>query len=355
MRKKLLVLGCFTTTVLILSINSLGCSCDGTPNPPCRAYWYSPAVFSGIVTAIRPFELSAPGQLKVSIKVEQAYKGVGRDQVEVLTGDGQTADCGFPFEVGQRYLVYADNYNDILSTTYCTRTRDLSRAQDDLDYIEKLPSMLDGIRIFGNITKRAKNSMLDEKPVANLPVRITDLSRGRIESLKTDTRGNFKKEGIPAGSYLIEALFPKGIYFYAYGQPEGLWSYQIPNKGCAEVNFATYFEGKIQGRVLSETGVGVGGYRVQLISADYEFKSPTDTAELWDWEPSADDGSFVFDGLPPGRYKVGIGIGGAADVFMKKGRIFYPNTLDPMKAKVITVREGRITKDISLAEPKKPL
>ncbi len=41
--------------------------------------------------------------------------------------------CGFLFDQGIEYIVYAFNANTSLSTNICTRTKKLSEAQDDLD------------------------------------------------------------------------------------------------------------------------------------------------------------------------------------------------------------------------------
>ena len=347
--KKLWGFSILAFVFLTFASDSLACLCDALPNPPCRAYWETPAIFSGVVTSITPINTDGVGERKVSIKVERAYKGIDKNQVEVFTGDGRM-DCGFPFEVGERYLVYANNYNDVLSTSYCMRTHNLSRAKEDIDYIEGLPSMPDGVTIFGNIAKIGRFSYVT-KPIVNLGIKIEGPDSGRTESLRTDGKGNFKIQGIPAGIYLVNPLLPKETSFYAYGRDDNNLAYRVSNRGCLQIDFAAYFEGKIQGRVLSATGKNVAGYDVQLISADYEFKNSTDMAALLTWDVSEANGSFMFEGVPPGRYKLGIGIGGAPDVFLKKGRIFYPGTVDPKKAKIITVGDGPTTIEADFPEP----
>lgn len=42
------------------------------------------------------------------------------------------ANCGYPFMVGRRYLVYAATNSRGLSTSYCTPTKPLAEAKADL-------------------------------------------------------------------------------------------------------------------------------------------------------------------------------------------------------------------------------
>jgi hypothetical protein len=57
------------------------------------------------------------------------------DTIEVWTPFG---DCGYDFQSGETYLVYANNDEgsaNSLSTDICTRTRRLSEAGEDLTYL----------------------------------------------------------------------------------------------------------------------------------------------------------------------------------------------------------------------------
>ena len=55
----------------------------------------------------------------------------------MMTSSLGAGDCGFPFEAGQAYLVYAyeDADDDLLAAWLCTRTRPLEYAQDDLEFL----------------------------------------------------------------------------------------------------------------------------------------------------------------------------------------------------------------------------
>jgi hypothetical protein len=64
--------------------------------------------------------------------VEKLWKGVLPEEISIVTGRGN-GDCGYRFEVGGSYLVYAYGSDESsLSTNICQRTAKLSVAQADL-------------------------------------------------------------------------------------------------------------------------------------------------------------------------------------------------------------------------------
>lgn len=90
----------------------------------------STAVFSGEVIAV--IEKPQTFYVEVKFKVRRAWKQVSTDEITVRTGRG-SGDCGFHFEVGESYLVYAygpDENN--LETNICQRTEKLTDAGEDL-------------------------------------------------------------------------------------------------------------------------------------------------------------------------------------------------------------------------------
>lgn len=88
------------------------------------------AVFTGKVVEI----VRKPGSssVVVKLKTEKSWKGTVSKRVSILTGEN-SALCGFNFEVGKSYLIYAQgtNAND-LQTNICTRTAGLTNAKADL-------------------------------------------------------------------------------------------------------------------------------------------------------------------------------------------------------------------------------
>jgi hypothetical protein len=123
---------------LFFPIYSSACTCE-EPLSANRELDRSSAVFRGEVTEIRKADDHEHG-LKVLLKVNEVWKGVHESEVTIRTAkDG--AACGFEFQVGKEYLVYAginDAYtSDNLMTGICDRTSQvvMKQAQDDMEVL----------------------------------------------------------------------------------------------------------------------------------------------------------------------------------------------------------------------------
>jgi hypothetical protein len=145
--------------VLILTLAwprpAAACSCV-PPEPPPQAFTGAHAVFSGTVTQINPGGsllaqwydtvrqwLGLPitaGAQSVVVQVTQSWKGVQSTPIRVQT-DGSSAMCGFPFTVGQQYVIYSYSGGGPLSASSCSRTAELSHATADLAYLQTLPTL----------------------------------------------------------------------------------------------------------------------------------------------------------------------------------------------------------------------
>ena len=116
---------CFTRIFMYLSPKAIG----------RKALSQSDAVFVGRVIAWHNASIefapghSSPGYTFV-FEVERLYKGALSSEVAVLTGHGR-GDCGCPFKVGEKYLVYAYGKKG-LETNVCTRTTNINGADADL-------------------------------------------------------------------------------------------------------------------------------------------------------------------------------------------------------------------------------
>ncbi|HMA37066.1 MAG TPA: hypothetical protein VKY74_21600 [Chloroflexia bacterium] len=123
--------------------NAYACSC-APPPPLAEDFRGAAAVFSGTVRAIQvtghsPDNSTAQARpfldpTAVVLDVTAAWKGVHQAQVVVHTG-GLGIGCGFEFQSGQTYLVFAYQQGAELSTALCTRTADLSTAAADLQWL----------------------------------------------------------------------------------------------------------------------------------------------------------------------------------------------------------------------------
>ena len=85
-------------------------------------------VFVGKVIEIKD---SKPDAV-ITLKVERMWKGIKTETMVLLT-DNRGKGCGYIFNKGERYLVYAfEDRDGALRTDVCTRTTDVRSAAGDL-------------------------------------------------------------------------------------------------------------------------------------------------------------------------------------------------------------------------------
>ncbi len=101
------------------------CSCAPLSFEDQRAE--AAAIFEGRVEQIVSDE---DGTLSVAFHVTQAWRGVAQERIEVSTASSGAA-CGFTFEVGQHYLVYATSPESTLRVSLCSRTARMDDASED--------------------------------------------------------------------------------------------------------------------------------------------------------------------------------------------------------------------------------
>ncbi len=124
-------------TLLFAPAEAEACTCVSPPSA-IAALMSSQAVFEGVVVDIDPTESFVKSkefefgreQSRVTLKVIRAWKGVRVDQVAVVTDRGG-ASCGFHFQSGLRYLVYAKRFQGRLTTDICTRTIEATMAHGE--------------------------------------------------------------------------------------------------------------------------------------------------------------------------------------------------------------------------------
>lgn len=104
--------------------NSYACSCVYLSNLTLKqeveaAFTNSVAVFSAEVLEIN--EKPNVYNVSVKFKVNKSWKGIKTKEIVLTTGRGG-GDCGYRFEVGKKYLVYAYGKTNELGTGICSRT-----------------------------------------------------------------------------------------------------------------------------------------------------------------------------------------------------------------------------------------
>jgi hypothetical protein len=91
----------------------------------------SAAVFSGEVVDVEKQAGKQGGTATVTLRVSEVWKGPEQGTLEVATSSQESA-CGYPFEEGLEYLVYAEQG---FKVHLCSETKPLSKAGMNLQML----------------------------------------------------------------------------------------------------------------------------------------------------------------------------------------------------------------------------
>lgn len=109
------------------------CTC-APPGEPRAELAASDAVFTGRVISAEPTDRGDRfPRLSVRFALAEVWKGLPEGDRATVTTAADSAACGYHFEPGEDYLVYAQEGDPgTLVTGLCTRNAPLDRAGDDL-------------------------------------------------------------------------------------------------------------------------------------------------------------------------------------------------------------------------------
>ena len=127
---------CLVIVVSMVAIETepaCACSC-APPGPPDEELARATAVFTGKVVGLgKPSSVfgSSADPIKVTFQVFTVWKGPVNKTITITTARSG-ASCGYTFEMGAEYLVYADGSENSLAVGLCSRTQPLVAAENDL-------------------------------------------------------------------------------------------------------------------------------------------------------------------------------------------------------------------------------
>ncbi len=356
MRARVLLFGAAVLFVLLTSGRVLACSCGGG-GQPCQEFGAAAAVFVGTVTDVRTQEAKSveearrePGWMPVVFKfaVVQPFSGVSGAEVEVSTGSGG-GDCGYEFKRGETYLVYAYGGREgkPLATGICTRTRPVSEATEDFEFLRGLAGRGPGVSLDIMVARSLDVVQSGEtRPLGGLAgARLSVEGAGESREVRTDAEGRARLTGLKPGTYKVRLSLPEELTTYKTEQ-----EVTVNDRGCASVFYGVADNGRVGGKVSDAEGRAAAGVLVTLVKAD-----ALDSESLNERYARTDaEGRYAFQSIPPGRYLLAVNyrrFPEPGDPTSAYPRTFYPGVAQAAQAEVITIGAGEVVKDRDLVLP----
>jgi hypothetical protein len=329
--------------LIIATVNGFGCFCGrdykSTMRETVAAYGAgaTQVIFEGSVEK-QELKSGSPGpppaalsmstfgsHRDVTFNVLRAYRGNASGSITVLTGLGG-GDCGFDFETGKQYLVYASRVNtEILFTSICSGTSSLDEAgpalrflrgepptPDDLldpqSYYEKSRSQQYGSAC-GRVT-RPDGSALGKASVDMTQVRDEPFPpklASDPDMSKPD--GSFCIPGISPGKYVLTAEttdFDHGFRWMGYypGVSKHADASVIEVKPGAKLKNLDFTVRKESLYTVSFRIQSSDGSPVPLDNLRVRIDSPDRDELAYHLDQRESDGEFTMGYVPPGHYVV---------------------------------------------------
>jgi hypothetical protein len=257
---------------LVLAAAAQGCSC--LPPASCRSLWEAAVVFTGKAVRTGP---EGGATVAVAFEMSEALRGALTARVEVRTAAAD-AMCGYPFQMGREYLVYAQQEDGRLVTGLCSGTKPLADAAGDLRYLRRagrLPSNLSPrpSYVFGRVSRQGR------WPIRGAVV-VAHRENGVEDRTVTGDDGQFDFYDLPSGHYEISGVGTERKRV------------QLQAGACAEVLLVNTAVAELRGRLFEADGEQAATGELRLTQCDGTEELTTETAR---------DGTFQFQ-APPGRY-----------------------------------------------------
>lgn len=352
-RRALLLTLASLLVTLVSAARADACSCM-MPGPPCQEFGEASAVFVGTATGVvsKPHTSSAGGEdagwgtRAFRFSVTEAFSGVAGAEVEVTTGSGG-GDCGYTFMKGASYLVYASRAKDgALATSICSRTRPASGASEDLAFLRGLAGRPPGVTVSGRVVRRDDGGAGEGEKAGLAGMRLTVEGEGVSRELVTDEAGRYSLSGLRPGKYKVTLRPPDGL---TDQRPER--EVEVADRGCAVQDFHVFDNGRVSGRVIDADGKSTARMTVALVSADAGDAERQRASTLASVD---EEGRYKFEGLPAGRYLLGVRLSGFAspgDSDQAYPRTYYPGVERAEDAEVIELKAGEEVKGRDLRLP----
>lgn len=341
----------FLAVFLFLPPCSRACSC-GSQKPICSVYWQDGVIFRGKVveqTLVSPPETTvrnldgstskiySPGYYRVRFAVFETLRGNSLMERTVLTNE-QSSACGFPFEEGGEYLVFASagQEPDQLWTSKCARTRKLEPGKEDADitWMRALPSAPHGATIFGRV-------LLPTGLEASTLATKVNVKGREDHDAPADREGNYSLKLLSPGEYTVSVAVGRG---FVTDDPQKVI---VADKGCAQLDWLVSYDGHVRGRISDAAGHALTNMYVVLERRDSGMVTGLALVRSG---VTDSDGRYDFSLVPPGEYLVSANNLGPSPT-RPYPRVYYRKADSDAAATGVHVEASGITEHIEVTLP----
>lgn len=261
---------------------------------------------------------------RFEIQVMESWKGPEVNKVVAVFTASDDAGCGYPFELGKTYLVYAYQHEGDYVVSLCSRTRSLEKAYFDLKYLRGLSGAQLGGYIFGQVENH------EALEIAKVEL---ESAEGGTLTTTISPDGSFEFTGLSQSKYRVKIELPRNL------DPDP-YAFEIELAGEQDAvqvpGLPFHPGGRIQGRILDvdrkpASGLWVGNGITR-----------TD-----------DNGYYVIKHIRPGNFQIEVEVReGISEI---QGSYYFPGVWDKEKAEVFQIEQGHVLEIPDLVLPLKLL
>lgn len=339
-------------TMLLVSfpVAANACTCVYDPNPKFPT---DDLIFLGTVTSM---QLGAypdspyPGRyFTVRFSITEGLKGTQRSEVEVLTPE-QSSTCGYPFQTGFSYLVFAHQEEGRFFTSHCSATRPGVVAAA---LIHQLRAIREGhipAPLFGFVGRHPVERRIEDQvkiePAEGIEVKA--VGPDAEFTTRTDKDGAYEFNSLPFGDYHIVPVLPA-----KFSAPDmELKNVVKVEPGVSRQNdVSVFWDGKVSGHVVDREKRPLAGV-ISLVPADPDEEQTAYRTGGWASAEIA-DGGFDLAQIAPGRYRLRFSPNLGRGVSFRY-KFYYPGTMTKEQSTIIEIGEGQHVENLVLVVPLLP-
>jgi hypothetical protein len=354
------------------------CSCGVGRGPACQEAWRE-SVDSVLLVRVDKIEASqgkvgtprgamgitvGGGLLRVTVAVEESYRGASAKTVELYTA-ASSAACGFAFQQGERYLIYAWMTKDAqLMVDLCSSTRPAKYAEEDISYPRSVPSLPPTAAISGSVWRythdpnfkpKFQPSLMDhyrppeQEYMAMVPVPgvtvVAKAKDGTQHQAVVDSAGDWRIADLAPGAYTVLPQTDGTTFVYPFRA-----SIEVAPRGCAKVDIRVESNGRISGTLEHHSPESDWAFVKVFV---LQFPNPVLNHPVREMDLELGDSAFEMGPLPPGKYILGAYVVkkiGTPDrfTFADWGWTYFPGVSDMNIAQPIEVAEGKAVTNVKL-------